>query len=152
MMYDNNMTSNKHLSHVLFQLFSVSLFSLACFVKHFDGEIVLAPRSYLRSNFSHGIRARWSCNKSCKVELLFRAYFQFMWVFFIAGFYNNFMDSKVIPLLSPFNYLNGSQRCVHISSGNVSMMFPLVLWENHSPVKRWMLGLMKMIESMELCV
>ena len=50
MMYDNNMTSNQHLSHVLFQLFSVSLFSLASFVKHFDGEIVLAPRSNLRIN------------------------------------------------------------------------------------------------------
>ena len=25
-------------------------------------------------------------------------------MFFIAGFYNNFMDSKVVPLLSPFNY------------------------------------------------
>ena len=51
MMYDNNMTSNQHLSHVLFQLFSISLFSLACFVKHFDGEIVLAPRSSLRCNY-----------------------------------------------------------------------------------------------------
>ena len=51
MMYDNNMTSNQHLSHVLLQLFSVSLFSLASFVKHFDGEIVLAPRSSLRYNF-----------------------------------------------------------------------------------------------------
>ena len=48
MMYDTNMTSNQHLSHVLFQLFYVSLFSLAYFVKHFDGEIVLAPRSSLR--------------------------------------------------------------------------------------------------------
>ena len=47
MMYDNNMTSNNHLSHVLFQLFSVSLFSLASFVKNFDGEIVLDPRSSL---------------------------------------------------------------------------------------------------------
>ena len=43
---------NQHLSHVLFQLFSISLFSLACFVKHFDGEIVLAPISNLRSNLS----------------------------------------------------------------------------------------------------
>ena len=50
MMYDNNMTVNQHLSHVLFQLFSVSLFSLASFVKHFDGEIVLAPRSILICN------------------------------------------------------------------------------------------------------
>ena len=36
---------------MLFQLFSVSLFSLAYFVKHFDGEIVLAPRSSLRCNY-----------------------------------------------------------------------------------------------------
>jgi len=48
MMYDNNMTSNQHLSHVLFQLFSISLFSLVCFVKQFDGEIVVGPRSNLR--------------------------------------------------------------------------------------------------------
>ena len=44
------MTCNQHLSHVLIHLFSVSLFSLAYFVKHFDGEIVLAPRSSLRCN------------------------------------------------------------------------------------------------------
>ena len=50
MIYDNNMISNQHFSHVLFQLFSVSLFSLAYFVKHFDGEIVLALRSNLRIN------------------------------------------------------------------------------------------------------
>ena len=50
MMYDNNMISNQHLSQVLFHLFSVSLFSLASFVKHFDGKIVLDPRSSLRCN------------------------------------------------------------------------------------------------------
>ena len=44
------MRRNQHLSHVFFQLFFVSLFSLASFVKHFDGEIVLAPRSKLRCN------------------------------------------------------------------------------------------------------
>ena len=49
-MYDNNMTSNEHISHVFFQLFTISLFSLAYFVKHFDGEIVLAPRSSSRCN------------------------------------------------------------------------------------------------------
>ena len=121
-MYDNNMTSNQHLSHVLFQLFSISLFSFASFVKHFDGEIILAHRSKLRSNLSHGIKARWRCNKSYEVELLFRAYFQFIWVFFIAGFYNNFMDSKVVPLLSPFNYSKWNLKmCAYISRGNVSI-------------------------------
>ena len=44
------MINNQHISHVLFHLFFVSLFSLAFFVKHFDGEIVLAPRSNLRSD------------------------------------------------------------------------------------------------------
>ena len=62
-MYDNNMTSNQHLSHVFFQLFYVSLFSLASFVKHFDVEIVLAPRYNMRSNFSQILWSNiaWLC-------------------------------------------------------------------------------------------
>ena len=67
MMYDNIMTSNQHLSHLLFQLFSISLFSLACFVKLFDGEIVIAPRSNLRIN-SHMVSGLVGvANKSSEV-------------------------------------------------------------------------------------
>ena len=64
-MYDNNMTINQHLSRVLSQIFYVSLFSLAYFVKHFDGVIVLAPRSNLRCN---------SYKNYCKPEIYVELY------------------------------------------------------------------------------
>ena len=36
-------------------------------------------------------------------------------MFFIAGSYNNFMDSKVFPLLSPFNYSEWkSKMCAYL--------------------------------------
>ena len=76
MMYDNNMTSNQHLSHVLFHLFFVSLFSLASFVENFDCEIVLAPRSSLRCNSHMVLELVGELQTNLvRFELLFRAYF-----------------------------------------------------------------------------
>ena len=48
-------------------------------------------------------------------ELLFREYFHFIRVFFIAGSYKNFMDSQALPLLSPFNYFEWkSNMCAYL--------------------------------------
>ena len=146
------MTCNQHLSHVLFQLFSISFFSLASFVKHFDGEIVLAPRSSLRCN-SHMVSeldgsetntARLSCfwghiSSLCECfSLQVSTTTSWIWKLFLS-----------FPLST---ILNEIWICVHISRGNVSMMCTLVLWESQSLVERSVIGLMTMIEPMEICV
>ena len=152
MMYDNNMTSNQHLSHVLLQLFYVSLFSLACFVKHFDGEIFLDPRSSLRCNYYMVSELGWAAINPMRLSF-YLGHISSLWeCFLLHVFTTNSWIQKLFISFPHSTILNGIQRCVHISRGNVSMMCPLVLWENQSPVKRRMLCLMTMIEPMELCV
>ena len=52
---------------MLFQLFMSLCFPLAYFVKHFDGEIVIAPRSNLRSDYHMVSELVGAANKSSEV-------------------------------------------------------------------------------------
>ena len=119
--YDNNMISNYHLSHVLFQLFSVSLFSLAYFVKQFDGEIVLAPRSNLRCN-SHMVSEL--VGAATNLVMLSCCLWKISSLCECFSLQVSTITSWIQKLFLSFTHstiLNGSRRCVHISSGNVSI-------------------------------
>ena len=100
---------------MLFQIFYVSLFSLACFVKHFGGEIVLAPRSSLRCN-SHMVSNIFGAEiKHMRLSCYLGHISSLCECFSLHFFYNNFMDSKVVPLLSPFKYFEWkSNMCAYI--------------------------------------
>ena len=149
---DNNMISNQHLSHVLFHLFSISLFSLASFVKHFDGEIVLAPRSNLRCNY-HMVSELVGVATNLVRFICFLGNISSLCECFSLQIFTTTSWIRKMFLSFPHStILNGIQRCVNISRDNVSMICPLVLWENQSPIKRNMIGLMTMTEPMELCV
>ena len=125
-MYDNNMKINKHLSHVLFQLFSVSLFSLASFVKHFDGEIVLAPRSSLRCISHMVLDLDGAATNPVRLSCCLGHISSLCECFSLQVFTTTSWIRKLFLSFPHSTILNGSRRCVHISRGNVSMMCPLV--------------------------
>ena len=137
---------------MLFQLFSVSLFSLASFVKHFDREIILAPKYNLR------------CISHMVLELV-RDLTKFVRLICCLGHISSLCECFSLQVFTTISWirelflsfphstiLNGSRRCVYISRGNVSLMCPLVLWESQIHVKRSIIALMTMIEPMQLCV